>query len=294
MHLNIFVSQKCFLYCKGCYSFSRIEKCGQFISTKTLVSFLKFAYNKGINKVTLCGGDPLTRKDIIELLKQIKSIGYLISLDTVGTSIIKSIKNNGEVIAEKTPAKEIAQLVDNIGIPIDGSTSEIFKLFRQSNSDLLSEQLKICEELHKYGANICINTVAHKGNLCDVYNLSSLIKKLDYIQKWQIFQYAPLGRYGILNREMFEITENEFNNYKSKVLKVLKDNDKIQFKDFKERNKAYMLIDNSGNAWIPVYDEKLFSDKNIKIEERKLIGNINNVDDWEKICNCLRKEDDRK
>lgn len=93
---------------------------------------------------------------------------------------------------------------------------------------------------------------------------------------------------------MFEITENEFNNYKSKVLKVLKDNDKIQFKDFKERNKAYMLIDNSGNAWIPVYDEKLFSDKNIKIEERKLIGNINNVDDWEKICNCLRKEDDRK
>lgn len=105
MHLNIFVSQKCFLYCKGCYSFSRIEKCGQFISTKTLVSFLKFAYNKGINKVTLCGGDPLTRKDIIELLKQIKSIGYLISLDTVGTSIIKSIKNNGEVIAEKNTSK---------------------------------------------------------------------------------------------------------------------------------------------------------------------------------------------
>lgn len=55
MHLNIFVSQKCFLYCKGCYSFSRTEKCGQIVPTKTIVEFLQYAYNKGIDKVTLCG-----------------------------------------------------------------------------------------------------------------------------------------------------------------------------------------------------------------------------------------------
>ena len=70
MHLNIFVSRKCFLYCKGCYSFSRTEKCEQTVPTDTIVAFLKYAYNKGINKVTLCGGDPLTRKDILDLLKK--------------------------------------------------------------------------------------------------------------------------------------------------------------------------------------------------------------------------------
>ena len=77
MNLNIFVSQRCLISCKGCYSFSRTEKCGQMIPTENIVSFLKYAYNKGQRKVTLCGGDPLTRQDIMNLLKKIKSIGYI-------------------------------------------------------------------------------------------------------------------------------------------------------------------------------------------------------------------------
>ncbi|MEI3395976.1 MAG: hypothetical protein V8R82_09975 [Clostridia bacterium] len=59
--------------------------------------------------------------------------------------------------------------------------------------DIVNQQLDICEELHKAGANICINTVAHKGNLEDAKELAKLIKGLDYIYKWQVFQYQPLG-----------------------------------------------------------------------------------------------------
>lgn len=286
MHLNIFVSQKCFLYCKGCYSFSRTEKCGQIVPTKTIVEFLQYAYNKGIDKVTLCGGDPLTRKDIINLLKQIKNIGYLISLDTVGTSIVKDIVVNDKIIINRTPAKEIAQLVDTIGIPLDGSTNDIFKLFRQTNLNLLEEQLNICEELHKYGGKICINTVVHKGNLHDAIALSNLIKKLSYIEKWQIFQYAPIGKFGILNREMFEISEEEFNDYKSRILKTFNNKNKVQFKAFKDRNNIYMLVDNSGNAWVPIYDKEQMSINN---EERKIIGNITNISDWDNIVYYLKK-----
>lgn len=287
MHLNIFVSQECFLYCKGCYSFSRTEKCGQIVPTKTIIEFLKYVFNRGVNKVTLCGGDPLTRNDIISLLKQIKKIGYSISLDTVGTSIIKNVKKNNKIIVKKISAKELVGLVDNIGIPIDGSTSDIFKLFRQTNSDILEEQLKICQELYENGGNITINTVVHKGNLTDVNKLADLIKKISYIDKWQIFQYAPLGKLGVLNRYLFEITEEEFENYKSKVLEIFDDKSKLQFKDFKKRNKAYMLVDNAGNAWIPIYDKELFNNTNLKVEERKIIGNINNIDDWDTICSLL-------
>jgi organic radical activating enzyme len=74
MHLNIFVSQKCFLHCKGCYSFSRTEDYSKIISTDILVSFLNYAYQRGVYKVTLCGGDPLTRCDILKLLKRIKKL----------------------------------------------------------------------------------------------------------------------------------------------------------------------------------------------------------------------------
>ncbi len=287
MHLNMFVSQKCFLYCKGCYSFSRTEKHGQLVKTQKIVDFLRYAYDYGSKTVTLCGGDPLVRKDIIDLLQKLKQIGYYISLDTVGTSIIRNIKLNDNIIVEKTDAKLLAELVDEIGLPIDGSNNEIFRLFRQTDTDILSDQFRICEELNKYNANICINTVVHKGNISDASKLCETIKRINFIKKWQLFQYAPMGKYGIINRDLFEISTKEFEEYKVAILESFDRKDIVEFKGFDVRNKAYMLIDNSGNAWVPVYDQEVFNSYEKPLEDRKIIGNINDSKDWNGICKQL-------
>lgn len=165
MHLNVFVSQSCFIHCKGCYSFSREEEKGKVMPTQKLIDFLEFVYNSGCPKVTICGGDPLSREDIVGLIEKIKAIGLTISLDTVGSPIIKDIVNDNGILIKKIDTKKLAKLVDVIGIPIDGSTNKIFRRFRQTKTDIINDQLSVCEELHKFGANICINTVAHKGNL---------------------------------------------------------------------------------------------------------------------------------
>ena len=285
MHLNIFVSQQCFLYCKGCYSFSREEKCNTCVSSDDLINFLDFAYKKGIKKVTLCGGDPLTRADIIDLLERIKKIGFSISMDTLGTSLIKDIKQNGKIIIKKTDVQKIATLVDMIGIPIDGSNNEIFKKFRQTESDIINEQLSICAELHKHGANICINTVVHKGNLKDAENLSKLINKMNYIKKWQMFKFAPLGKFGSMNRNLFEINDQEFIDFKNNVIKKYSgDSNMLDFKNSERRNKTYVLINNSGDAWIPFFEDGISDNCLYNQEESKMIGNITNKKNWEKIC----------
>ena len=111
MHLNVFVSQSCFLHCKGCYSFSREEEKGKIVSTDNLIKFLEFAHSVGVDKITLCGGDPLTRSDIIDLLEKIKKIGFNISLDTVGTSILNDVVCGDRVIAKKTDAKKLLILL---------------------------------------------------------------------------------------------------------------------------------------------------------------------------------------
>ncbi len=288
MHLNIFVSSKCFLYCKGCYSFSRNEKKGQIVDTQKIIDFLKYAYDQGIKKVTLCGGDPLTREDIVDLLKQIKDIGFYVSVDTVGTPIIRDININNETIIKKIDAKILSELVDEIGLPIDGSNNDIFSKFRQTNFDLITDQLKICKELNKYNANICINTVVHKGNLEDAKSLCKIINKLNYIKKWQLFKYAPMGKYGFLNKSLFEISQVEFEKYKQEILKESTRKKIVEFKDFDVRNKTYMLVDNSGNAWIPEYNQKLFDNQIVLSENRNILGNIINPFDWEKICNILK------
>lgn len=288
MHLNVFVSQSCFLHCKGCYSFSREEEKGKIVSTDNLVKFLEFAHSVGVDKITLCGGDPLTRSDIIDLLEKIKKIGFNISLDTVGTSILNDVVCEDRVIAKKTDAKKIANLVDTIGIPIDGSTNEIFRRFRQTNTDIINQQMKICQELHRFGGNICINTVAHKGNLEDAYSLAMLIKNMGFINKWQIFQYMPMGKFGLKNRECFEISEKEFKQFQTEVLKIFdKESEKVQFKDWNKRKNIYMLIDNSGNAWIPSMEKNDLSNNSYNLNANTIIGNITHPEDWTKICEYL-------
>lgn len=291
MHLNVFASQNCFVRCRGCYSFSREEKKGKYISTDKLIRFLKYAYDEGTKKVTLCGGDPLAREDIIDLIERIKEIGLSISLDTVGSSIIKDVKLGRKTTIKQIDANKIAENIDVVGIPIDGSNNKTFKLFRQTKADLLNEQLAICEKLHQAGANICINTVAHKGNLEDAEELAKLIKSLNYINKWQIFQYEPLGKYGVKNRDSFEITETQFLEFQSDVLKVFgNDSSKVQFKSFNDRKNAYVLIDNSGNAWIP--SDKIMSDTEFSYDLGKdvIIGNICNPEDWDEICSYLDRD----
>ena len=120
MHLNVFASQSCFVHCKWCYSYSREERPGKIFPTDKLVNFLQYAHDVGVPKITLCGGDPLARDDIIDLLEEIKKIGFRISLDTVGSPIIKNASIGRRKVVNQLDAKRIAELVDVIGIPIDG------------------------------------------------------------------------------------------------------------------------------------------------------------------------------
>lgn len=292
MHLNVFVSQSCFSHCKGCYSYSREEAKGKKVTTEKLTEFFRFAYDEGVNKVTFCGGDPLTREDIITLLERTKNIGFNISLDTLGSPIIKNVESDNRTIVKQLDPQLIAQLVDTIGIPIDGSTNEIFKRFRQSKSDMVKEQLAICQKLHEFGAHICINTVAHKGNLEDAYNLARLVKEMNYIEKWQIFQYMPLGKFGYKNKASFEITMEQFDEFKQNVINVFEnDTSKLQFKDLANRKNKYMLIDNSGNAWIPSTDTMSTNNCSYVLNGKTIIGNINRIEDWNQISTFLDKNE---
>lgn len=229
MHLNVFVSRKCFSYCNGCYSYSREEKCNDIVITEDIIKFLNYAYSRGIQNVTFCGGDPLTRYDIVDLLEKTKNIGYNISLDTLGSNLIKNIINNkGNIIYKRIEPKIISKYIDTIGIPIDGSSNNIINIFRQSNTDIVKEQQLICKELSKYCKNICINTVVHKGNIDDALELTKLVNNLDFINKWQLFKYIPTGKFGTKNKEIYDITTEQFNKFKDIVKSNYISNDKLQ------------------------------------------------------------------
>ncbi len=279
MHLNLFVSNECFFYCKGCYSLSKFEQRGKCLTIDEITAFLKFVRSKGVDRVTLCGGDPLTRSDIIPLLEKINVIGLKVSLDTVGAVLLKDIELAGKTL-KRIDVAQISKLVDIIGIPIDGSTDEICRKFRNSSRFSLEEQIEICKLLHKHNIRICINTVAHRQNLDDSTALCKTVENLGFINKWQIFQFSPQSRNC---KEEYEITLDEFETFKNSITENFKgENTSLEFKNCSDRKNLYTMIDNDGNAWIPTFSEG-YND----INKRSVIGNIKNQTDWHVISHGL-------
>jgi hypothetical protein len=96
-----------------------------------------------------------------------------------------------------------------------------------------------------------------------------------------VFEFEPFGKYGNLNKHLFEINEKEFLEIKEKVEEKFNYDKKIQFKNSKTRNKLYILIDNSGDAYVS-------SNCNLKRNNRKIVGNIKEKKDWPKIVKYLK------
>ena len=76
---------KCNLRCPFCHNMELVEHPEHFLvfSIEQILEFLKERVGK-LNGVAITGGEPLLNKDIEDLLKPIKELGYPIKLDTNG------------------------------------------------------------------------------------------------------------------------------------------------------------------------------------------------------------------
>ncbi|RLI64922.1 MAG: anaerobic ribonucleoside-triphosphate reductase activating protein, partial [Candidatus Asgardarchaeum californiense] len=74
----------CNFKCPFCYNPQLVQKKTDCISEEEVLSFLK--KRKGlIEGVSISGGEPLLQKDIIDFIKKVKKLEYLVKIDTNGT-----------------------------------------------------------------------------------------------------------------------------------------------------------------------------------------------------------------
>ena len=284
LSLIISAGKGCFTCCKGCYQY-----CGKGnIKTKDITEFIsKYRNHFALDKVTLAGGDPLTRKDIIHLINEISNMGLKINLDTVGKNLVKDSKLtfHGSALIKKIDINNLCDKVDMIGIPLDGCTTSQINSFRTMIT--IEEILEILNLLDSYNLNVCINTVVNKTNIKYLYEIFLKIKNYKNIKKWQLFQYSPIGELGYLNRELFKISSEEFNNSIEELINKVDDSKiQIQAKSNDLRKCAYILINSDGKVWYPNVDldEIIFSKKD-ENPFNKVIGTIYDEDIFDKIDN---------
>ena len=87
MTAYIHVTNKCNLHCLGCYSDNEARNKGDDLSTEEMMRVLDELRSAGVENLVISGGEPLFRKDIVDLVKHAKeSCGIeRITLITNGT-----------------------------------------------------------------------------------------------------------------------------------------------------------------------------------------------------------------
>lgn len=285
-HLMISASSSCFTACPGCYNhFS-----GTSMPTEDLLAFCAKLQSKlGLERVTVAGGDPLARPDILTLLDGLNALGLRVILDTVGLPLLGAaslrFKGAGDIAA--LSAEELAQRAALIGIPLDGSTDDVLTQFRRFTT--VSQQLRIIGKLLEAGAALCVNTVVHKGNVDDLDAIAALLSPYPYLQEWQLFQFMPSGPLGYRHRDDFEISEVAFHRA-TQNLHTLLPQIKVTARSNSARKHRYMLLDGSGMLWQPQQTSGQMWDQASASPERHLLGHMHDDRLLETLGAALQKK----
>lgn len=201
------VTGRCNLNCIHCYKNANNSNVDI-----TLETITKFATNlrhdfKQLNQIRITGGEPMFRKDIIQILDVFKSHNFQISLSSNGTLITKELAN------------QLATRIETIAISIDG-TKESHNFIR--NNDTYETTIKGIETLKEANVqNIVIKTTVSTKNIDEIQKIYELLKKLNFTY-WHVFPIEANGR--AYNNKTLLLNEKQYDNLRNTLLEINKEN----------------------------------------------------------------------
>ena len=174
------ITLKCNLKCIHCGSSagdSRIEE----LSTKEAFQLCHDLSEIGFKGIALMGGEVFLRKDWVEIAKEIKDLG-----------IVLSIISNGFFDPEKIIPQLVKLKTDCVMVGLDGASPETQDKIRNVNGSF--EKAKNFIRAAKE-ANLSVGyiTTVHKMNFHDLTNIKDFIIKENV--NWQIQGATPIGRF---------------------------------------------------------------------------------------------------
>jgi len=307
--LNLAIARRCFVACKGCYSFFGNNEPDLPALAKSVETFVHL----GIDAVTISGGDPLTIKGLVEFLAAIRSLGVRsIKVDTVGTNLLtlKPSVTAGSTLETKRYLDTLNEAVDYLGIPLDGWSNSSVSLFRVGRPLLFDETVELLKTIDSLGVppNIIINTVAHKHNL---YGLTLILDEVishRSVCHWNIFQYTPTDQAAKGANEFFEISMKQFAQARTTLFPAIDHLTSretlltIDFRTIESRLGEYLLINSDGAVWVPdengrtIYMGTVFGREQVILERwsdwvdsfLNNVGKLADVGSWEYVVQSCR------
>ena len=190
--MRISVTDKCNFRCTYCMPAEGLPwlKKAEILSYEEIVRLAQISIALGIEQIRLTGGEPLVRRDLPELVRQLHAINGLRSL---------SLTTNGILLKQQAHALADAGLT-RINVSLDSLVREKFaKLTRRDQLDRVLEGL---EELENYPTihPIKINAVAVRDfSEEDVLDFVRFARNKAYVMRW--IEFMPLDADQIWRKE---------------------------------------------------------------------------------------------
>lgn len=226
--LSVFwsVTTKCNLKCKHCYAVN--NNCTNEMSLEKSFELLDKLEELNILDLTIEGGEPFAKENIIEILRYAKTKKFVIDILTNGTLIDKSKSKQLEKILNVE--------LDRIQISLDGDEESHEKIRGKGTYQKTLSAIKNLDWLK----NVTINTVVTKNNLSSLDRMCGDI--INYTNA-NVIHFSPLMQIG-------NGIQNEFPNFEEA---------RLIFMNIKEKYSNKLII--SGT---PIPDRELLLMEEVK------------------------------
>lgn len=195
---------KCNLHCIHCGS--PPQNIIELTANEVICAFKNIREQFGTDKIryiAITGGEPTIREDLLNIIREIKSLGFKhIALQTNGHRIEEE---NGYI------DKLVEAGIGGIGLNIDG-TEETHNWLRNSE-DSFKLSVKAFNLIKKTHINNLISTIIMKQTLEKLEDTKNFIAKLSP-DRWRLIPLEPIGRAGINLKDQilnYEDTEQLLN-----------------------------------------------------------------------------------
>ncbi len=190
--MRISITDKCNFRCTYCMPAEGLPwlKKAEILSYEEIERITRVAVGIGIEQIRLTGGEPLVRRDVPDLVRQLRKIEGLRSL---------SLTTNGILLKQQARALAEAGL-NRINVSLDSLVRE--KFAQLTRRDQFERVLEGLEELEKYPSihPIKINAVAIRGySEEEALDFARLARRKAYVMRW--IEFMPLDADQIWRKE---------------------------------------------------------------------------------------------
>lgn len=248
--VNLEITNRCNLSCEHCYNRNFInQRNNTELTTEEIKQIIDKLNKSNVFGILICGGEPLLREDIFEVIYYAKKKGFSVGLSTNGTLL------NSEKINELLTTD-----LDEIQVSVDGWDKDSY--LKIKGKDMFNIVLDSIKLLKNNRMSMHINNVLTKNRLQFINKMKELSLELDVPMTFSIYM-PTIGNV----EEHFLLDLEEIRMYSQSI------NEFFSCSNFNPR--LFMTIDYQGNIYPCV---------NSKYEEF-LIGNLLKQDlneVWEK------------